>query len=68
MKDGGKKGMGGKGASAAKTCWNCGENGHLSSQCPKKNLHAVQELTTGQSGRVCVKVNSLTSRSIQVLK
>ena len=47
VKDGGKKGMGGKGASAAKTCWNCGENGHLSSQCPKKKVHPVQELTTG---------------------
>ena len=36
----------GKGANAAQTCWNCGESGHLSSQCPKKKVHAVEESTT----------------------
>ena len=30
----------------SKTCWNCGENGHMSSQCPKKKVHAVEDLTT----------------------
>ena len=35
-----------RGAGAAKTCWNCGENGHLSSQCPKKKVHTVEDLTT----------------------
>ena len=44
---GGQKGNGGgKGANAAKTCWNCGERGHMSSQCPKKKIHAVGESTT----------------------
>ena len=44
---GGQKGKGGgKGANAAKTCWNCGESGHMSSQCPKKKVHAVEESTT----------------------
>ena len=43
---GGQKGKGaGKGANAAKTCWNCGESGHMSSQCPKKKVHAVEEST-----------------------
>ena len=37
---------GGKGANAVKTCWNCGECGHMSSQCPKKKVHAVEESTT----------------------
>ena len=45
-KGGGKKGKGGKGASAAKTCWNYGESGHLSSPCLKKKVHAVEEWTT----------------------
>ena len=45
-KGGGKKGKGGKGAGTAGTCWNCGESGHLSSQCPKKKVHAVEDLTT----------------------
>ena len=44
---GGQKGKGGgKGANAAKTCWNCGETGHMSSQCPKKKVRAVEESTT----------------------
>ena len=44
---GGQKGKGGgKGANAAKTCWKCGESGHMSSQCPKKKVHAVEESTT----------------------
>ena len=35
----GQKGKGGgKGANAVKTCWNCGESGHMSSQCPKKKV------------------------------
>ena len=42
---GGKKGQGGKDAGTAKTFWNCGETGHLQSQCPKK-VHAVEDLTT----------------------
>ena len=33
-------------ANAAKNCWNCGESGHMSSQCPKKKVHAVEESTT----------------------
>ena len=37
---------GGKGANAARTCWNCGESGHMSSQCPKKKVHSVEESTT----------------------
>ena len=45
-KGGGQKGKGGKGATAAKTCWNCGESGHVSSECPKKKVHAVEESTT----------------------
>ena len=45
---GGKKGKGGKSAGTAKTCWNCGENGHLSSQCPKKKVHAGVDLTTAK--------------------
>ena len=45
--NGGQKGKGGgKGANAVKTCWNCGESGHMSSQCPKKKVHAVEESTT----------------------
>ena len=28
------------------SCWICGENGHLSSQCPKKKVHAVEDLPT----------------------
>ena len=46
-KDGGKKSKGGgKAANAAETCWNCGESGHLSSQCPKREVHAVEESTS----------------------
>ena len=42
-----KKGKGGgKGPNAAKTCWHCGESGHVSSQCPQKKVHAVEESTT----------------------
>ena len=37
---------GGKGSNAAKTAWNCGESGHLSSQCPKKKVHSVEESNT----------------------
>ena len=37
---------GGKGANAAKSCWNCGESGHMSPQCPKKKIHSVEESTT----------------------
>ena len=37
---------GGKGANAAKTCWNGVESGHMSSQRPKKKVHAVEESTT----------------------
>ena len=37
---------GGKGANAAKTCWNCGENVHMSSQCPMKKVHSVEASTT----------------------
>ena len=44
---GGQKGKGGgKGANDAKTFWNCGENGHMSSRCPKKKVHSVEESTT----------------------
>ena len=44
---GGQKGKGGgKGAHAAKTCWNCGESGHMPSRCPKKKVHSVEESTT----------------------
>ena len=39
----GKQSKGGKGTSSPKTCWNCGESGHVSSQCPKKKVHAVDE-------------------------
>ena len=39
----GKQSKGGKGTSSPKTFWNCGESGHLSSQCPKKKVHAVDE-------------------------
>ena len=49
---GGQKGKGGgKGAKAAKTSWNCGESGHMSSQCTKKKVHAVEESTT--ASQVC---------------
>ena len=42
---GGQKGKGGgKGANA--TCWNRGESGHMSLQCPKKKVHSVEESTT----------------------
>ena len=37
---------GGKGSNAAKTGWNSGESGHMSSQCPKKKVHAVEESNT----------------------
>ena len=40
-------------ASAAKTCENCGVCGHLSSQCPKKKVHAGRvdhRKSSGQSG------------------
>ena len=38
---GGQKGKGGgKGVNAAKTCRNCDESRHMSSQCPKKKVHA----------------------------
>ena len=44
---GGQKGKGGgKGTNAAKTFGNCGESGHMSSQCPKKKVHAVEQSTT----------------------
>ena len=43
----GKRGKVGKGARAAKACWTCGESGHFSLQCPKKNVHAVEESATG---------------------
>ena len=44
---GSRKGKGGgKSAIAVKTCWNCGESGHMSSQCPKKKVHRVEESTT----------------------
>ena len=39
----GKQSKGGRGTSSPKTGWNCGESGHLSSQCPKKKVHAVDE-------------------------
>ena len=29
-----------------KTCWNCGESGHTSSQCPKKKVHSVEKSAT----------------------
>ena len=41
-----RRGKGGKGTGTAKTCLNCGENGQLSSECPKKKVHAVGDLTT----------------------
>ena len=44
-KGGGKKGERGKSAGTVKTCWNCVENDHMSSQCPKKKVHAVEDLT-----------------------
>ena len=44
---GGQNGKGGgKGADATKTCLNCGESGHMSSQSPKKKVHSVEESTT----------------------
>ena len=44
---GGHKGKGGgKSENAVKTCWNFGEIGHMSLQCPKKKVHAVEESTT----------------------
>ena len=47
---GGQKGKGGgKGANAAKTCWNCGQSGHMSSQYTKKKVHAVEESSTTAS-------------------
>ena len=47
---GGQKGKGGgKGTTAVKTCWNCGESGHMSSQCSKKEVHAVEESSTTAS-------------------
>ena len=61
---GGQKGKGsGKGANAAKTCWNCGENGHMSSQCPKKKVHALEESTTAsQAGsQDTIRVGSVGS-------
>ena len=45
-KGGGEKGKGGKGARTVTTCWNCGEDGHLSPQRPKKRILAVEDLTT----------------------
>ena len=37
-----------KSANAAKVCKNCGESGHMSSQCSKKNVHLVEESTTAR--------------------
>ena len=49
---GGQKGKGGgKGANAAKTRWNCGEHGHMSSQCPKKKVHCDGRTHHCESGR-----------------
>ena len=64
MAKGGQKGKGGgKGANAAKTCWNCGERGHMSSQCPKKKVHSMEESTTAsQAGsQVTIMVGSIGS-------
>ena len=41
-----RRARGGNSAGTVKTCWNCGKNGHMSSQCPKRKVHAVEELTT----------------------
>ena len=41
---------GGKGANAVKTCWNCCEGGHMSSQCPNKKVHSVEEIHHCESG------------------
>ena len=63
-KGGGKKGKGGKGASAVKTFWNCGESGHMSSQCPKKKVHAMEECTTASqagSSQDTIKVGAIGS-------
>ena len=77
-----KSGQKSKSANDVKTCWNCGESGHMSSQCPKKKVHAVEESTTAsQAGSLdtimvrsvgsyfdvgSVKGNPSTSRSLQV--
>ena len=45
-KGGGQEREVGKGLKAAKTCWNCGEGGHMSSQCRKKKVHAVEASAT----------------------
>ena len=44
-----RKGKGGNGAGTAKTCWTSDETGHLSSQRPKKKVHAVEDLTTART-------------------
>ena len=48
-KGGQKNKGGGKSANAVKTCWNCGESGHMSSQCTKKKVHVVEESSTTAS-------------------
>ena len=45
------QGKGGKGAGAVKTSWKCGESGHMSSQCPKKKVRALEELPHSESSR-----------------
>ena len=46
-----------------KTCWNWGENGHLSSQCPMKKVHAVDEsaATVSVAGQETVMVGAIGS-------
>ena len=51
-------------ANAPKTCWDCGESGHMSSQCPKKKVHSVEESTTASqagSSRDTIMVGSVGS-------
>ena len=60
-----------------KTCWNCGESGHLSLLCPKKKVHAVdwsaatvsvvgsQETVMVGAIRICFDLGSVSEWSLE---
>ena len=41
--------------------WNCDESGHMSSQCPKKKVHSVEESTTAAGSQDTIMVGSVGS-------
>ena len=61
---GGQKGKGGgKGANAARTCWNCGESGQMLSQCPPRRRSIRWKNTPLRVGRAAAKTQSWLDRS-----